>query len=187
MTPRKGYNLKKYREGFDEINWGKNESIRTPLAGDFITHEEAYKGLGDPKTWDDDEKRLITEFNKKPTFIIGKFIAPNIKNIKIEAGDGFRKCQFCGCNTNAKLRRCCNQGYETDLAQSNKKQKMFGKQVTELSCFTCNGRGTVVDFHGDDNASITCPTCQGEKTFSAEEWKKLLDETIKGYDREKLD
>lgn len=33
----------------------------------------------------------------------------------------FRLCQFCGCNTNARLRRCCEAGYEDDLVRISKK------------------------------------------------------------------
>jgi hypothetical protein len=29
----------------------------------------------------------------------------------------FRLCEFCGCNTNARLRACCNKGTEADLAK----------------------------------------------------------------------
>ena len=28
--------------------------------------------------------------------------------------DGFRKCEFCGCNTNAKMRACCDAGRNKD-------------------------------------------------------------------------
>ncbi len=33
--------------------------------------------------------------------------------------DGFRDCNHCGCHTNAKLRRCCQAGYEEDIEFSN--------------------------------------------------------------------
>ena len=31
-----------------------------------------------------------------------------------EHGEGWRTCEFCGCNTNAKLRRCCERGFVAD-------------------------------------------------------------------------
>ena len=31
-----------------------------------------------------------------------------------EHGKGWRTCEFCGCNTNAKLRRCCEKGVAAD-------------------------------------------------------------------------
>ena len=34
----------------------------------------------------------------------------------------FRICEFCKCNTNAKLRRCCDKGYKADLEKSKKKR-----------------------------------------------------------------
>lgn len=27
---------------------------------------------------------------------------------------GWRKCEFCGCETNAKLRACCDRGKDAD-------------------------------------------------------------------------
>jgi len=30
--------------------------------------------------------------------------------------EGFRKCEFCGCVTNAHLRRCCKKGHDADAA-----------------------------------------------------------------------
>jgi len=38
--------------------------------------------------------------------------------MKKMANDGFKICEFCGCHTNAKLRRCCIAGYEADLRKS---------------------------------------------------------------------
>lgn len=32
--------------------------------------------------------------------------------------DEFRYCQFCGCLSNARLRRCCDKGTKTDLSKS---------------------------------------------------------------------
>ena len=29
----------------------------------------------------------------------------------------WRVCLYCDCKTNAKLRRCCNKGYEADISQ----------------------------------------------------------------------
>lgn len=39
------------------------------------------------------------------------------------ASDGFFTCEHCGCETNARLRRCCDAGYRADCkprtAESN--------------------------------------------------------------------
>src|SRR5262245_48665108 len=35
----------------------------------------------------------------------------------------FRVCEFCQCNTNAKLRACCEEGRADDLAVSNERMK----------------------------------------------------------------
>jgi hypothetical protein len=32
--------------------------------------------------------------------------------------DDFRRCEFCGCNTNAKMRACCAMGRVQDLDAS---------------------------------------------------------------------
>jgi hypothetical protein len=31
--------------------------------------------------------------------------------------NGFRNCEFCGCHTNAQIRRCCQKAYEADHAK----------------------------------------------------------------------
>lgn len=36
------------------------------IQGEQITREEAYEGLGDPKTWPAFEKRLMRKFKAKP-------------------------------------------------------------------------------------------------------------------------
>jgi hypothetical protein len=39
---------------------------RSPLGGKLISQQQAYKGLGDPKTWERDAKILMMEFATKP-------------------------------------------------------------------------------------------------------------------------
>lgn len=33
--------------------------------------------------------------------------------------DGWRKCEFCGCETNARLRACCDKGRDADRKTPN--------------------------------------------------------------------
>jgi len=47
--------------------------------------------------------------------------------------DEYRDCEFCGCTTNAKLRRCCDNGY---LADGGKKE-----------CPHCSDMATFADGH----------------------------------------
>lgn len=35
-----------------------------------------------------------------------------------EAMNGWRKCEFCGCNTNAAARACCQQGRNADATRA---------------------------------------------------------------------
>ena len=36
-----------------------------------------------------------------------------------------RKCEFCGCNTNAFVRKCCDKGHKADI-DKNKEKKLSG-------------------------------------------------------------
>lgn len=36
----------------------------------------------------------------------------------------FFTCNFCGCNTNANLRRCCDKGYEEDCNKNKPMNKL---------------------------------------------------------------
>jgi len=36
------------------------------LSGKKISRKKAYQGLGDPKTWESDKKKLLDEFRAKP-------------------------------------------------------------------------------------------------------------------------
>jgi hypothetical protein len=39
---------------------------KSGLGGRKISRKEAYRGLGDPKTWKKDHEALMREFRKKP-------------------------------------------------------------------------------------------------------------------------
>jgi hypothetical protein len=39
---------------------------KTPLGGHPISRKEAFKGLGNPKTWQQDARAIYTEFRAKP-------------------------------------------------------------------------------------------------------------------------
>ena len=46
-----------------------------------------------------------------------------------------RKCEFCGCETNAKLRMCCSMGYYSDGGKNYKNSivsKWNGKPKSAL-------------------------------------------------------
>lgn len=46
--------------------------------------------------------------------------------------DTWRKCEFCGCNTNARLRRCCERGTDADLGHNTGAiDEFFGLGRTE--------------------------------------------------------
>jgi len=48
--------------------------------------------------------------------------------------DDFRICQFCGCRTNAHLRRCCDEGYTEDAVNSkNRNMKVITVWTTHSS------------------------------------------------------
>lgn len=53
-----------------------------------------------------------------------------------------RTCEFCGCKTNARLRRCCNKGYEVDRAPV---------KASERRCDVCQ----VVNVH----EFLNCANC----------------------------
>jgi len=39
---------------------------KSPIGGRQITRKEAFKGLGDPKTWQNEAKAVYAEFRAKP-------------------------------------------------------------------------------------------------------------------------
>ena len=42
-----------------------------------------------------------------------------LKSRPLRDGD-FRICEFCGCNTNARMRACCDAGRDADRARSRR-------------------------------------------------------------------
>lgn len=50
--------------------------------------------------------------------VVAGFIHPPAPAQPVRDPDGFFKCEFCGCMTNAHLRRCCDLGTDADRKRS---------------------------------------------------------------------
>jgi hypothetical protein len=61
------------------------------------------------KAIDKERRKQIREANAQIADAVNNYFPPS---------DGFRICEFCGCNTNAKLRLCCNRGRYQDMQKN---------------------------------------------------------------------
>jgi DnaJ-class molecular chaperone len=93
-------------------------------------------------------------------------------------GDNMGKGMTPRKGYNAKKYR---EGFDFWKNAENKREKSFGREVAMLSCFMCNGRGEVTSLEHEGEKEV-CEVCKGKKEFPPDEWKKLLDETIKVYE-----
>jgi hypothetical protein len=57
---------------------------KTPLGGRPISRKEAFKGLGDPKTWAKESNAVYAEFRAKPKInpVIGSLVHTTVQNVK---------------------------------------------------------------------------------------------------------
>ena len=60
----------------------ETKSMRKSIHGKKISRKQALKGLGDPKTWEKDKKRLMKEFRSKPPFILS--LSKELYNLSIQ-------------------------------------------------------------------------------------------------------
>ncbi len=65
-------------------------------------------------------EEFTKEFDAKMASMSDEELIAALKKVGCEFwdSDGFRTCQFCGCRTNAKMRRCCPKGTEKDENRS---------------------------------------------------------------------
>jgi hypothetical protein len=92
------------------------------------------------------------------------------------SGNHFRTCEFCGCNTNANMRRCCNKGTHADLTKSS---KMFGCSIreNEFPCESCNAKGKIIGSFADDSQPSyvrDCKECDGKGRISKAQFQRQL-------------
>lgn len=61
---------------------------KSPISGKKISRKEAYKDLGDPKTWEKESKKFYKEFRKRPKTIKESLdeIFPPEKSVKNRGG-----------------------------------------------------------------------------------------------------
>lgn len=78
--------------------------------------------------------------------------------------DEFRQCEYCGCNTNAKQRACCNAGREVDRLAAEV-ELLTGTVIPDLK-LDCEGlkyvieenqklRGALREIEDNDHATTT--------------------------------
>jgi len=79
----------------------------------------------------------------------------NDKDVSQTESHPMRKCEFCGCNTNARKRACCNKGRDADSVVSEATPERIwitGYDQARLS--TCRN-GLAVDVYVTDDGEST--------------------------------
>lgn len=74
----------------------------------------------------------------------------------------FRKCEHCGCETNAKMRACCKAGWVDDKVASETRAALASKPPAskQKRCGYCDGTGDVHSVDGQWRGRCTCPAGQ---------------------------
>lgn len=72
---------------------------------------------------------LLAELKKQGFGVI--YLGEPAAGVKAYRRPGFRKCEFCGCNTNAALRACCDKGREADCTAGVKAVPPGGMTAAE--------------------------------------------------------
>lgn len=80
-----------------------------PCGGDFSSCEPAYRGADENGELDDWAMYRTKERARE-----------SVETVKAKDYErpGMRRCEFCGCKTNAMLRACCHSGNEADRAKA---------------------------------------------------------------------
>lgn len=96
-----------------------SEPVAKPVA--WLAEEQGFlPGDGDRELWWQQNPHAV---NWKQTPLV-KAAEPVAQPVS----DGYRTCEFCGCHTNAALRRCCEKG----MAADKKKPSEIDRIAREL-------------------------------------------------------
>lgn len=118
VTKRWDVNAPDYYDGYCGMNGSHVmlivNAIRTapaPVVGELV--ELIQRLHNEAQTWAGD-------FVPPPIAVLLTEAAAALERLAGEGKDtaGYRSCEFCGCRTNAHLRRCCDKGYNADAHPS---------------------------------------------------------------------
>jgi hypothetical protein len=82
-----------------------------PCGGDFSSCEPAYRGANIDQTYSPDDWAM---------YLTKERARESVETVKARNYErpGMRRCEFCGCKTNAALRACCHSGNEADRSKA---------------------------------------------------------------------
>lgn len=101
--------------------------------------------------------------------------------------NGFRICEFCGCNTNAKMRACCNEGRDADCQKPKAGEftKQIKSRLLDLHIYYQDGRSSteLEKLKLTQDLIKACETIdqQAERIEKLEDIFRKIDDWAKAY------
>lgn len=122
------------------------EIARHAVAAENTYRRECYPGLGGSRR---------QELQASRSYWIDQ-LGTALARLPLTYADGFRRCEFCGCNTNAKQRLCCPRGQAADNRVVPIPAAFPVGAIRELS----NGKLGIVE-RGAEGLYVRWGTCAG--------------------------